>query len=80
VLAGFRREKEKSGWAELNRRPPAPQAGTLNQLRYSPISAWNLPSRYIGVKTDAAGSIAPASDAEAGLKKKRLPGPGSLLR
>jgi mRNA interferase MazF len=28
---------KKSGWADLNRRPLAPQASTLNQLRYSPI-------------------------------------------
>src|SRR5512136_1705731 len=27
----------ESGWADLNRRPLAPQASTLNQLRYSPI-------------------------------------------
>ena len=29
--------KGKSGWPESNRRPLAPQASTLNHLRYSPI-------------------------------------------
>ncbi len=26
----------ESGWADSNRRPPAPKAGALNQLRYTP--------------------------------------------
>ena len=29
-------ERSKSGWRDLNPRPPAPQAGALARLRYSP--------------------------------------------
>ncbi len=36
----------------MNRRPLAPQASTLNQLRYSPISVRNLPSAPEAVKAE----------------------------
>ncbi len=51
----LQKKRRKSGWADLNRRPLAPQASTLNQLRYSPILCRSLPSGTATVKVTRCG-------------------------
>ena len=36
----YRRETLMSGWRDLNSRPPAPKAGALTGLRYTPKFIW----------------------------------------
>ena len=45
----------ESGWPDLNRRPPAPKAGALTKLRYSP----NGGNRQVSLPSARGGERGP---------------------
>ena len=51
-------ERSKSGWRDLNPRPPTPQAGALARLRYSPSTKPNGQEASLSTLSMAGGVIA----------------------